>query len=227
MLFRSDPTRVRDAQAAGERVNYGDAARPEILRSAGIEQAAVMVITFDDIHTALKIMHQARQIRPDIPLLVRSKDESNLDRLLKAGATEVIPDIFEASVMIASHLLFLLKVPVSRIVRQVQDVHDQRFQMLREVFHGEDVRSLDDLPDAREHLKTVALDSDAQAVGHRLADYDLKEIGVVVTAIRRDGIRAEEPAPDIKLREGDTLILYGSRKGLKTAEKILLRGSAK
>ena len=219
-----DPTRVRDARAAGERVNYGDAARPEILRSAGIDRAMVVVITFEDIHTALKIMQQVRQIRPDIPLLVRTRDESNLDRLLEAGATEVIPDSFEVSVMIASHLLYLLQVPVSRIVRQVQNVHDQRFQMLREVFHGEEVGPLEDFPISNEHLKTVILESGAHAIGRRLADYDFRELDVVVTAIRRGGIRAEKPAPDMLLREDDALILYGPEKGLMAAEKMLLRG---
>ncbi len=216
-----DPVRVRDARAAGARVNYGDATRGEILRAAGLARARVLVVTFADIHGALKILPLVRRLRPDIPLLVRARNDAHLDRLLAAGATEVIPETFEASVMIASHLLYLLGVPVSTIVRRVQDVHEQRFQMLREVFHGQE--SVAGRGEAgRGQLETLILGSGARAVGHRLGEYDLRGLGVTVTAVRRGGIRGERPAADLRLQKGDILVLYGTPEALKAARRLLV-----
>lgn len=217
-----DPVRVRDARAAGQRVNYGDATRNEILHAAGLEKARVMVVTFADVHGVLKILPQVRRLRPDIPLLVRARNDAHLDRLLAAGATEVIPETFEASVMIASHLLYLLGVPVTTIVRRVQDVHEQRFQMLREVFHGQESGVVHGKPGGAGQLQTVILGQNARALGHRLGEYDLRSLGVTVTAVRRGGIRGERPAANLVLQVGDILVLYGPPEGLKAARRLLL-----
>ncbi len=217
-----DPVRVRDARAAGERVNYGDATRNEILHAAGLEKARVLVITFADVHGALKILPLVRRLRPDIPLLVRARNDAHLDRLLAAGATEVIPETFEASVMIASHLLYLLGVPVTRIVRRVQIVHEQRFQMLREVFHGQEGGGGHGKPGGTGQLETVIVGQGARALGHQLGEYDLRSLGVTVTAVRRGGIRGERPAANLVLQVGDILVLYGPPEGLKAARRLLL-----
>ncbi len=216
-----DPVRVRDARTAGEPVTYGDATRGEILQAAGLERARVLVVTFADTHGAFKILPIARRLRPDIPLLVRARDDSHLEELLAAGATEVIPETFEASVMIASHLLYLLGVPVTRIARQIQDVHEQRFQILREVFHGQEPEQVS-AGRGGGHLETLVLEKGAQAIGHRLGEYDLARHGVIVTAVRRGGIRGYEPSPDLVLQAGDVLILYGPLEGLKTVRRMLV-----
>lgn len=217
-----DPVRVRDARAAGEQVNYGDATRGEILHAAGLEKARVLVVTFADIHGALKILPLVRRLRPDIPLLVRARDDAHLERLLAAGATEVIPETFEASVMIASHLLYLLGVSVTRIVRRVQDVHEQRFQMLREVFHGQEAGDSHGKAGSGGQLETLIVGQGASAVGHQLGEYDLRQLGVTVTAVRRGGIRGERPAANLVLQVGDILVLYGPPDGLKAARRLLL-----
>jgi len=59
---------------------------------------------------------KTRHLRPDMPVIVRTRDEGDLDRLLAAGATEVVPDTFESSLMLASHALVLLGVPLRRVL---------------------------------------------------------------------------------------------------------------
>jgi len=56
-------------------------------------------------------------MRADVPILVRTQDDARLDELQAAGATEVVPETLEASLMLLSHLLLLLKLPVSRVIR--------------------------------------------------------------------------------------------------------------
>lgn len=219
-----DPVRVRDARAAGEQVFYGDSTHIENLGAAGIGRAKVLVISFDDTAGTMKILEQVKRLWPDLPVLVRTRDDANLDSLQQAGATEVVPETLEASLMLVSHLLLLLDVPVSRIVRNVQEVRSSRYQMLRGFFHGQEVESLEQAPAFRERLQSVELPEAAYAVGHELGTLKLRECGVIVTAVRRGGIKGHQPEPDMELHAEDILVLYGTPEDLAHAETKLLQG---
>ncbi len=218
-----DPVRVRDARDAGEPVIYGDAARPDILEAAGLMQARALAISFVDVPVALRILGATHQLRADMPVIVRTMDDRNLDELKAAGAVEVVPESLEGSLMMGSHLLMLLGVPVSRILRQVQTVRRDRYRMLHSFFHG--AASEDQAEESyRERLHSIMLPTGAHAVAKRLADLELDRHGVVVTAVRRSGITGSSPSPDIPLNEGDVLVLYGTPEALNSAEKVLMQG---
>lgn len=219
-----DPVRVSNARAAGERVNYGDATHLKMLEAAGLERAKILVISFNDIYAALKILPQVRQYRPEIPILVRVRSDSYLERLQKAGATEVIPETLEASVMLATHVLFLMDVPVSNIVKHIQDVHDHRFKMLREVFHGQDLKPLEENMANRKRLRTVILDASSFAVGKKLEELNLDKLNVNVNAVVRENYSKQIPEPDMILQADDTLLLYGTSDNLHTVEIWLKKG---
>ncbi len=219
-----DPVRVRDARAAGEQVFYGDSTHIENLGAAGIGRAKVLVISFDDISRTMKILQQVKRLWPDLPVLVRTRDDANLDALQQAGATEVVPETLEASLMLASHLLLLLNVPVSRIVRNVQEVRSTRYQMLRGFFHGQEAESLEEATAFRERLQSVELPEGAHAVGCALGALKLQESDVIVTAVRRGGIKGHQPEPDMVLQADDILVLYGTPEDLAHAETLLLQG---
>jgi len=157
-------------------------------------------------------------------VIVRTMDDADLERLRAAGATEVVPESLEGSLMMGSHLLLLLGAPVSRIVRHVRDVRADRYRMLRGFFHGEDMFDGKETHAYQERLHSVTLPPRANAVGRLLADLHLEEAGVSVSAVRRGGIRGPEPAPETKLSAGDVLVLYGTPEALEEAEKILLEG---
>ena len=219
-----DPVRVRDARDAGKPVVYGDVARRDVLEAAGLHRAAAIAISFYDVSSALKILEVTRHVRPDMPVIVRTMDDADLERLKAAGATEVVPESLEGSLMMGSHLLLLLGVPVSRIVRHVRDVRADRYRMLRGFFHGEDMFDGKETHAYQERLHSVTLPGGAKAVGKLLVDLHLEEAGVSVSAVRRGGIRGPEPAPHTKLAAGDVLVLYGTPEALEEAEKILLEG---
>lgn len=219
-----DPVRVRLAREAGEQVNYGDVVQHKILEAAGIMRARALVISFEDYFASLKVLAHVRQLRPDLPVLVRTADDVNLERLQQAGATEVIPESLEASLMLASHLLVLLGVSVRQVLHRIADVRGHRYQMLRGFFHGQDSDLHQDGEAFRERLHTFILSPDSHAVGRTLRDYRLQEIGVSVNAVRRRGVRGEEPDPDMLLESGDTLILFGGPEALAQAEQRLANG---
>ena len=220
----TDPERVRGAAAAGERVVFGDASRHETLVAAGIARASALVITFADTELALRILHHVRALNPALPVIVRTLDDANLDRLIAAGASEVVPETFESSLMLASHALMLLGVPLRRVVRRVREVREGRYSLMRGFFHGESDEA-EDFDDAQEpRLRSVTLAPGAVANGRTLGDLALEKIGVGVTALRRHDARMIAPGPHTELLEGDVIVLRGTAEQLAEAELRLLRG---
>ena len=217
-----DPDRVREAAAAGDSVVYGDAARRETLIAAGLTRAAALVISYSNSPSALKVIHFAHETKPQLPIIVRTQDDSDLDRLLRAGATEVVPEIFEGSLMLGSHALVLLGVPLTRVVRRVREARDSRYRLLRGYFHGaDDPAEFED--ESHERLHSVPIESGAAAVGKTIGALGLTLMGVEVTAVRRRGIRGADPSEELVLQAGDVVVLRGVPEALEIAEERLLQ----
>jgi CPA2 family monovalent cation:H+ antiporter-2 len=214
-----DPDRVRSAQAAGAQVSYGDAARRESLKAAGIHRAAAMVITYADTQAAVKTLHFAHEIAPSLPVIVRSHDDSDLDKLRKAGATEVVPEALEGSLMLASHALVMMGVPLRRVVHRVQEARDERYASLRGYFHG--VSDADD-DEEQTRLHSVPVNEAAKAVGKTLASLRLEELGAEAIAIRR-GKASIEASGATTLQAGDIVVLRGPTEAVARAEARLLK----
>ncbi len=218
-----DPERVREAGAAGDTVVFGDAARRETLIAAGILRASALVVSFAEVEAALRVIHHAQSLRPGVPIVVRAGDERDMEKLLDAGAAEVVPEAFEGSIMLASHALALIGVPLNRVIRRIRDIRNQRYSLMRGFFHG--ASDVADGPDAaQQRLHSVTVPPGARAIGKVLADLQFDELGVIVTTIRRHGVRMPTPAPDSAIEEGDVLVLLGLPVGLEAAEQRLLQG---
>ena len=220
-----DPDRIREASAAGHTVVYGDAAHRETLVAAGILRAAAVVVSFSEVQAALRIIAYARELNAQVPVIVRTQDDSDLDRLLAAGATEVVPEVFEGSLMLGSHALVLLGVPLARVIRRVRDARDSRYRLLRGYFHGADDTDLGIDENLQVRLHSVALNEDAASIGRSLQELQLARTGVEVTAVRRGGILGDNPRDEIVLQAGDVVVLRGSVEALQAGEQRLLLGS--
>ncbi|HKR34595.1 MAG TPA: cation:proton antiporter [Steroidobacteraceae bacterium] len=220
----SDPRAVELARRAGDPVIFGDGTATEMLEAVGLERCRVLVLTFAEATASMKIVKAVRELRPDLPILVRTQDDTKLEELQQAGATEIVPETLEASLMLVSHVLLLLDVPVSRVVKTVGDIRNNRYAMLRRLFRRDDARMVDDGDTGNEELHTVVLPPGAYCVGKTLADLKLDSEDVTVTAIRRDGILGQQPTPTTVLREGDVVILAGAPEALENGEARLLMG---
>ncbi len=220
-----DPDRIREAASAGDSVVFGDAAKRETLVAAGLMRASCVVISFAEFKIAEKVLLAIRQIAPNVPVVVRTYDESDLERLTAAGATEVVPEILEGSLMLGSQALMLLGVPVSRVVKQIRSIRESRYQMFRGVFRGVDDES--ETPESEMvRLHSVIVEPGAKGVGNSLEELRLTDMGVEVNAIRRRGIRGGDPSPQTRLEAGDILILKGRPDALALAESMILSKGA-
>jgi len=219
-----DPARIRAARQAGDPVVFGDSADESLLMKIGLETASAVVISFSDPATSLGILHSVRRLRPEVPVLVRTADDGRLKELQDAGATDVVPETFEASLMLVSHVLMLLHVPVTRVVRTVNDIRNNRYAVLRNIVRRGDARPLDETHEHREEIKSVVVPPGAWAVGRTLGDVRSRGVEVAFTGIRRLGILGREPAGDTVLRDGDIVVIYGQPEELERAESVLLAG---
>jgi CPA2 family monovalent cation:H+ antiporter-2 len=211
-----DPYIIRDAWEAGEHVFYGDSTHGEILRAAGLSRARLLVVTFNEAHTAERIILQARKRRAEIPILVRTLEERDLDRLEQAGATAVVPEILESSLLIARVMLERLDVTPEEIDELIERERADRYRSLRGRFRGEAEL-------LAEALHSVTIHDDSAAVGKTLRDFDFNARGVHVEALRRAGIRGEEPDAELQLTSGDVLVLRGAADALARMEDELKR----
>lgn len=218
-----DPARVRSGRAAGLPVIFGDASDPELLRRAGLAQASAVVVTFADPAVALGIVRSVRAERADVPLLVRTADDARLEELMAAGATEVVPETFEASLMLASHVLLLLRLPVSRVVRAIGSARSDRYASLRGLLRAtEGIPAAD--PGSAEELVSVVLPPGAWAIGRSLGELRAGGIEARVDSVRRRGIVGRDPQPDMTLQQGDEVVLIGTPAALEHAEQVMLAG---
>lgn len=221
-----DSRRVHEASAGGERVVYGDAAKHEVLQAAGLMRAKTLVITYDDKHSALRILRHVQQDRPDLPVIVRTADDSNVEVLKKAGAAEVVAEVLEGSVMLASQALLMAGIPLSRVVRRVQEARARRYSLfsgyLRSPQTIEAEAEATDSLQSRFH-SVMLHDADA-AVGRRLGDLKLDELNVEVNGVRRHNVLGGQPSDDMQLHAGDVLLLLGQPLMLEAAERRLREG---
>ncbi|ROZ66259.1 cation:proton antiporter [Ramlibacter sp. WS9] len=214
-----DPDRVRQAAAAGDSVVFGDASRLQALVAAGLARASALVVTYLDVPGATKVLASARIHAPQVPVIIRTQDDRDLEKLQAAGATEVVPESLEGSLMLASHALALVGVPMRRVIRIVQDQRDARYSLLRGYFHGADDNTVDDLE--QERLATVTLPLGARSLGRALSQLALE---VKVVSLRRASGKPVDLAADPPLQDGDTLVLSGRPEALAVAEEKLLQG---
>ncbi|HEY7743374.1 MAG TPA: monovalent cation:proton antiporter-2 (CPA2) family protein [Burkholderiales bacterium] len=219
-----DPQRIREATAAGESVVFGDAARREVLVAAGLLRAKALAITYSDTASALRILRHVQELRPGLPVVVRTLDDTDIDRLKEAGAAEVVAEVMEGSLILASTALMLLGVPLHRVLARIRETREQRYSLFRGFFRGITDEAGGGSEVRQPRLHSVTIEPGAAAVGRTLGALGLEALRVEVTAVRRRNIRGVAPEPQTRIEEGDVLVLLGAEKDLAAAEIRLMQG---
>ena len=218
-----DPTRVHEAATAGQHVMYGDAGRRIVLEAAGGARAKALIVSYSDLRASMKVLHVAQEAYPNLPVIVRTYDETHMDEFREAGATEVVPEVLEGSLMLASHALVLLGVPLNRVIKRIRVFREERYKIFKGYFRG--VSDMDAANEQRARLHSVEISKDSYAKNLRLDHIDLAKLSVEVQLIRRPNMLEDiTPRGDIMLADGDVLVLFGSPQSLIAAEIYLITG---
>jgi CPA2 family monovalent cation:H+ antiporter-2 len=221
-ILEMDPERVRTARRRGEPVLYGDAARPEVLRQAGIGAAHAVVVAISDPVATRHIVALTRQSNAQVPLIVRTRYVAEMDELRSLGATEIIPEEYETSVEIFARVLRRLRVPRNVIALQVELIRKQGYRMLRGLELPR--QTLDQLGHilAATTTETFMVSQPSPAIGRTIRGLTLRRTtGVTIIAVVRDGQPFTNPSPDWEIQAGDILVMLGSHAQLDHAMRLL------
>ena len=217
LALDNDAERVAEGQLAGVSVRYGDVTRGELLSAAQVQAAELVVICIDPPDASLRALRAVRELAPSVPVLVRTRDDSRLGAYLDAGATEVVPETLESSLMLLTHVLALLRRPRSEIDAVVQSVRGDRYGLLHGVIPGSQGGEY------REIVHPVRLTERAWACGRAARDVEAH-----IDAVRLRGIRRRERTLEVedagRLQVHDIVVLMGSPEAVEIGEQALLRG---
>lgn len=218
-----DSSRVQEAAAAGENVIYGDAGRRPVLEAAGVARAKAVIVSYADTRASMRVLHVLQERYPKLPVIVRTHDDADMDAFRDAGAAEVVPEILEGSLMLASHALVMLGVPLNRVVKRIRLFREERYKMFKGYFRG--VSDTDVSTAAVPQLHSVEMYKNFYAHGLRLDHVPFEDFAVEVKQLRRLNMPEPiSPRPDIVLTEGDVLVLLGSNTALIAMEVYLISG---
>tara|TARA_R110000744_G_scaffold17976_2_gene48508 strand:+ start:7358 stop:9325 length:1968 start_codon:yes stop_codon:yes gene_type:complete len=219
-----DPLRTTKAREAGENVLFGSSRQAELLQAAKLSKAKLVVIAFGEDKQSLDVIQKVRSLAPDVPILVRTRNDDQLDELHAAGANEVVPESLEGSLMLVSQVLSLSGVPFSRIVRRVQKERKNHYNHLHGFFQGEHTDMSPEGIGRIEFAHAIILVDDSFATGKSIRSLKLDERRVFVIALRRNNIESEEPDVDTILLPQDTLIVRGKPRRVERAERFVQEG---
>ncbi|MBT0584996.1 cation:proton antiporter [Alteromonas sp. SM 2104] len=219
-----DPIRVQESRGAGESILFGDAAQKDILRSAATHNAKLMLITFDQPDKAAKVIGVAKQMQPALDIIVRARKDKQLDDLYSAGATQVVPELQEGSLMLISQVMHYSGVPMSRILKRVRAERKGRYDHMHGFYPGETTEINHDTQDKLEFIHAVIVSTRAYAVGKTLAQLDLARSRVTLKGLRRHQQEVEDPQPEHIIEAGDVLVISGKPRRVERAERHILEG---
>jgi len=220
-----DLNRVNDAANAGEKVMYGDASRRVVLRAAGIERAKALVIAYSDDRSSLKVLNVIREIYPDLPVIVRTRDESSIQQLQDAGATDVVPEVLESSLMLASHALVILDVPLARVIKKIRAFRNERYKIFRGYFMGsseagDDLQGQDQL-----QLHSIEIKNNLYLLNKQINEIPFDKFNIEIQHLRRPNMLEDiEARLDIRLKGGDVIVILGLPRDLIEFEKFSING---
>jgi CPA2 family monovalent cation:H+ antiporter-2 len=213
---------VRRAKLRGEKINFGDATRREVLLHAGIDKAWALVLAMSDPHAARRTVNQARHMSEDLHIIVRTRYVSEITELSEHGANEVIPEEFETSIEIFARVLRRYGFARNVIESQIQRIREQGYEILRST--SADPGKLETVNVALDaaSTETIQLTKDSPVVGKGLGELDFRGAsGATIIAVMRDGETKVSPGADYRLEAGDTVVLLGSPGKIERAVRIL------
>ena len=219
-----DPLRTRTAREAGENVLFGSSRQTELLNAAHLKEAKLVVIAFGEDKQSLEVIQKVRSLSPDVPILVRTRNDDNLDVLHEAGANEVVPESLEGSLMLVSQVLSLTGVPFSRIMRRVQKERKNHYNHLHGFFQGEHTDMSPEAINRPEFAHATLINDDSFGCGRSIESLKLEERDVHIIALRRGDIECESPEVDTILQTQDILIIRGKPKGVEEADRYIQKG---
>ncbi len=225
IVLEMNPDTVSLEKEKGEPIHFGDATHLSVLEHLGIHTATAIAVLVNDPLAASRVVKLAREINPELYIIVRTRYVQETNDMRDLGADEVIPDEFGTSIEIFSRVLRQYYVPDEEINEVITDIRADGYDLLRH--QGPLARTLSDikLNLSLVHIGTFRIQQNSTLIGKSLTEAQIRNLhGLTVLLIRRNGEVFPNPTPDMALTRGDVVIVMGDKASLKSAESLF--GSA-
>jgi len=214
---------IRAGRKQGEPILYGDGTRREVLHAARIEAARVLVVAISDATATRRIAALAREMNPNLHIIVRTRFVSEMNGLYALGVQQVIPEEFETSLEIFARVLREYGLSRQYIQQQVEMIRREGYRLL-DADCPERTTLITELATVIENATTLALrlPPEGLAIGKSLRELALRPtFGVTVVAVQRGAETTVNPDADFVLEAGDVLVLLGRPEKLESATAYL------
>jgi CPA2 family monovalent cation:H+ antiporter-2 len=209
-VIEMNPETVRNEQAQGEPICYGDATQEAVLQHASIKDASVAVVAIHDPTATRRITEIARRLNPKVHIIIRTRYLQEMNPLYELGANEVIPEECETSVEIFARVLAKYLIPKDEIEKLVAEIRSNGYEMFRSL--SKETLPFSDLnlqlPDVE--ISTLRVAERSFLVGKSLSEIELrKKYGVTVLAVRRESKILSNPDVGMLFYANDVLFVLG------------------
>jgi CPA2 family monovalent cation:H+ antiporter-2 len=211
-----NPDRVKEARNAGLNVFYADVTKMDNLLEFGLARVELVVLTFSDTGLSRRVLKNIKQEIPHLPVIVRTHDDEKIEMLYDSGATEVVPDTMEGGLMLGSHAMVRVGIPLFRVVKKVREVRDSGYALLRGFYGSDDADTYQTLV-----LHPIRLLSVMHLNGTLLKDLRAEQFDLEIVSLLREGLRKNNPPPETILKDNDILVVRGTKTAVAYFENSL------
>jgi CPA2 family monovalent cation:H+ antiporter-2 len=222
VIIEMNPDTVKKEKSKGENIVYGDIGNYEVLKTSLINTAKVFVIAISDRSTSRRAVKLAKQLNPNIYVIVRTRFMRDTDELVKMGADMVIPEEFETSIQIFRQVLEQYHIPLNVIMQQVNLLRGESYRYLRSEERTEVAFThIDEILSAR-LTDTFYINEENKFSGKTIGELNLRsKTDATIIAIVRKGTTITTPSAKDILQAGDTLVITGTHKAVDIAFDLL------
>ncbi len=220
LVLDFNPDQVAHARKHGEPIYYGDCTQREVLQALNIETARIFVVAISDAAASRRAVAIARELNPNIEIIVRTRFMMEFQELHRIGANQVIPEEFETSIEIFSRVLKHYGVSHRDILREVSRIRSHGYQTLRR--DGNEGESEVAEIVALSSTETVRIPAGSCADRKTIGQLNIrKQTGASVVAVVRKGKTTVGPGSDYEIMADDMLVLLGSPESIEKALELL------
>lgn len=220
-ILEMNPETVKIEKEKGEPIHFGDATHHSVLSHASIKNARALSIIISDPAAAIRIVKEARKLNPQLYIISRTRYMKELEELYKAGANDVMPDEFGASVEILTRVMYQCLVPADHVEKFVSALRLEGVKRI--LFLGYQSKTLAALKInfADSVLETIKAEPGSAFVGKTLAESDLKiKYGLTVLLIKRKEQLLSFLFAETRIEANDLLVVIGPLEQLKKVKAL-------
>lgn len=213
---------VNAGKDAGEPITFGDATRAVVLQHLHADTAAAIAVTMRNPEQLRRLVAVARSINQHASIVVRTRYVDEMDELYALGASEVIPEEFEATVDMFARILQSLDIPKNVIAAQVDVIRSRHYAILRG--KGETRSYLESLFElfTAATVVTYLVRSESPAIGSSLPELNLEtKAGTKIAAVVRHGQSVANLDGDFRIQKNDILVIMGSHAQIAAARELM------